>query len=102
MLKRLVLASLAFFPVLPAFAASDDAWAEFASEVENSCLEATTGMLENAEVTVDPFGSQSYGLAIVSGEVGEGQTAALVCVFDKQSKAVEVGGELSVTVTPKS
>lgn len=59
-------------------------------------------MLENAQAIVDPFGSESYGLAIVSGEVGEGQAAAIVCVFDKQSKAVRVGGELDVAVRPNS
>tara|TARA_R110002124_G_scaffold109676_26_gene263061 strand:- start:24642 stop:24950 length:309 start_codon:yes stop_codon:yes gene_type:complete len=100
MLKRLVLVSLAFLPALPAFASSDDAWAEFAAEVEQSCLEATSGMLENARATVDPFGSESYGLAIVSGEVGTGHPAAIVCVFDKQTKAVQVGGELDIAVEP--
>ena len=102
MLKRLALISLAFVPALPAAAASGDAWAEFAAEVEQACLKATSGMLENAQAIVDPFGSESYGLAIVSGEVGEGQAAAIVCVFDKQSKAVQVGGELDVAVKPNS
>ena len=99
MLKRLIFASLFILPALPAMAASDDAWAQFAAEVEQGCLTATRGMLENATATVDPFGSESYGLAIVSGEVGEGQPAAVLCVFDKQSKAVQVGGELAITVT---
>ena len=102
MLKRLVFVSLAFLPALPAFAASDDAWAEFAAEVEQSCLQATSGMLENAQAIVDPYGSESYGLAIVSGEVGKGQAAAIVCVFDKQTKAVQIGGELDIAVKPNS
>ena len=102
MLKRLVLVPLAFLPTVQAFAASDDAWAEFAVEVEQSCLEATGSMLENAEAIVDPFGSESYGLAIVSGEVSAGQTAAIVCVYDKQTKTVQIGGELDVAVTPNS
>ncbi len=74
--------------------------AEFAKEVETGCLAATGSMLENATAVVDPFGSENYGLAIVSGEVGEGKPAAILCVFDKKTKAVEIGGELDVMVMP--
>lgn len=83
-----------------AFASSDDAWAEFAAEVETGCLEATTGFFDSASAVVDPFGSESYGLAIVTGETPAGTTASILCVFDKQTKAVEIGGELDVVVTP--
>jgi hypothetical protein len=102
MLKHLVIVSLASLAALPALGASEDAWVEFAAEVEQSCLLATSGLLENAQATVDPFGSESYGLAIVSGDVSVGQTAAIFCVYDKQTKAVQVGGELDVAVTPNS
>ncbi|MET0436704.1 MAG: hypothetical protein ABW043_04355 [Devosia sp.] len=103
MLKPIAVAiSLALLPTLPAMAASGDAWAEFAQEVEQGCLGATEGMLEKATAIVDPFGSEAYGLAIVSGEVGDGQQASILCVFDKQSKAVQIGGELPITVTPNS
>ena len=96
------LVCLAFLPALPAFAASDDAWAEFAAEVKQSCLQATSGILENGRAIVAPFGSERYGLAIVSGEVGQGQAAAIVCVFDKQTKAVQVAGELDFAIEPNS
>ena len=102
MLKRLVLVFLAFLFTMPAFAASDDAWAEFAADVERSCLQATSALLRNAQVIVDPFGSESYGLAMVRGEVGEGQVATVICVFDKQTKAVQIGGELDISVTENS
>lgn len=103
MLKRLAIAVLlTALPAVPSFAASDDAWAAFAAEVEKGCLDATRGMIENAQAIVDPFGSESHGLAIVSGETGAGQASAIICVFDKQSKAVQVGGELDVSVTPNS
>ena len=100
MLKRIILTTLALLPALPASAASDHAWASFSAEVEQACLQATSGMLENTSAVVDPFGSESYGLAIVSGQVGEGHAAAIVCVFDKQTRAVQVGGELDIAVTP--
>lgn len=58
------------FPLMllagPAFGSSDDAWAAFAAEVENTCLGAVGNSMSNASAVVDPFGSQSYGLAIVT------------------------------------
>lgn len=87
---------------VPATASSDAAWEAFATEVEMACLDATRGAIENATAVVDPFGSASFGLAIVTGETSEGRAAAIVCVVDKQSKAVQIGGELDVTVKPNS
>lgn len=95
MIKPLALLAFTLTGIAGASASTDDAWAQFAAEVETACLAATADMLADATAVVDPFGSQSYGLAIVSGEA-----ASIVCVFDKQTKAVEVGGELSVTVSP--
>ena len=59
-------------------------------------------MLRNAQFIVDPFGSESYGLAMVSGEVGEGKVAPVICVFDKQTKAVQIGRELDISVIENS
>ena len=54
---------------------------------------------------MDPYGSESYGLALVSGKAkGAKQTISTICVFDKKTKKAEVGSELSadqVKVTPK-
>ena len=99
MLKYVTAMTIALLGALPALAASGDAWAEFAAKVDDSCVTATSGILENAKAVVDPFGSESYGLAIVTGTVTAGQTAAIVCVFDKQAETVQIGGELNVTVT---
>lgn len=99
MLKYMITMTFALLGALPAFAASDDAWAEFAVKVEQSCVTATSGMLENAKAVVDQFGSESYGLAIVTGTVATGELAAVVCVFDKQAETVQIGGELDVVVT---
>lgn len=95
MLKPFALLAVTLAGIGTAAASSEDAWAEFAAEVEDACRAATTDYFTDAEVVVDPFGSESYGLAIVSGEA-----ASIVCVCDKQTQAVEIGGELSVTVTP--
>ena len=86
--------------VVGATAASGDAWAEFATAVEKGCLDATASFFSDARAVVDPFGSESYGLAIVTGETPAGTTASIVCVFNKQTEAIEIGGELEVVVTP--
>jgi hypothetical protein len=78
-----------------ALAASDDAWEAFRKEVESACLAAAEPLFEAPVARVDPFGSESYGLALVTGKArGADVDIAAICVFDKQSKAVEIGGEL--------
>ncbi len=78
-------------------AASDDAWAEFRQDVETKCLEAARPMFETAGATVDPFGSESYGLALIEGKaVGADAQIASICVYDKREKTVEIGGELAL------
>lgn len=83
----------------PAFGSSDDAWAAFAAEVENACLGAVGNSMSDASAVVDPFGSESYGLAIVSGQVAEDRVASVICVLEKESRAVQIGGELDIAVT---
>ena len=100
MLKTLAAATVIFSATGSAFASSDDAWTEFAAEVEQACRTATTDFFTDAAVVVDPFGSESYGLAVISGDNPAGTTSSIVCVFNKQTKAVEIGGELEVVVTP--
>lgn len=80
-----------------ALATSDDAWEAFRKDVESACLAAAEPLFENPVARVDPFGSESYGLALVTGKArGADVDIAAICVFDKQSKAVEIGGELPV------
>jgi hypothetical protein len=80
---------------VPALGASDDAWEQFRADVEAACLEAAEPLFETAAARVDPFGSESYGLALVTGNA-KGADAAIeaICVYDKKTKAVEIGGEL--------
>ncbi|KKB07703.1 hypothetical protein [Devosia chinhatensis] len=99
MVKPLILLAISLAGVTSALASSDDAWAEFAAEVETACLDATEGVFTEPEAVVDPFGSESFGLAIVSGAFPSGGAGSIVCVFDKQAKTVEIGGELDITVS---
>lgn len=83
----------------PAFGSSDDAWSAFAAEVEDACLVAAGSSITDASVVVDPFGSESYGLAIISGRTANDRIASVICVLDKKTRAVQIGGELDIAVT---
>lgn len=86
---------LALIASLPAQAASDDAWEAFRGEVAAACRAAAEPLFEAPRIRLDPFGSESYGLALVSGKArGADVEIAAICVYDKQTKAVEIGGEL--------
>lgn len=80
----------------PALAASDDAWEAFRADVEAKCLAAAEPLFASATAEVDPFGSESYGLALLTGPAkgAEETTIRAICVYDKQAKTVELGGEL--------
>lgn len=70
----------------PALASSPDAWAEFRVEVRDTCLAAAKAQgMKTPEVIVHPFGSASYGIAVLR----EGDDKR-ICVFNKATKAVEL------------
>jgi hypothetical protein len=94
---RLIMTALAALLAtsLSAAASSDDAWAEFAETVRTQCLTAAAPMLEAAESVVDPFGSENFGLAILTGMAKGGDASvSYICVMDKQTGSVELGSEL--------
>jgi hypothetical protein len=79
-----------------AHASSDEAWAEFASDVEKACITAASSLIDDGRAVVDPFGSEHYGLAVISGRAsGAAAEISTICVYDKQKKTAEVGGEIS-------
>jgi len=96
MLKHLTIAALLALAAAPAYASSEDAWDEFAQEVGEACTAATRETFATPEVVVDPFGSESFGLAVVSGDTVTGERKSIICVFDKETKAVEIGGEIDL------
>jgi hypothetical protein len=78
----------------PALASSEDAWKELRAKVSKSCEKAVAGRLEKAQIDVDPFGSDSYGVAIARGVSTDAKAPrVIVCVFDKRSGKVEASGE---------
>jgi len=105
MTYRNILATLTLLAVAGSVsAASDEAWAQFARTVEEKCLAAAADTIETPRVLVDPFGSERFGLAVVTGKAkGADATISHICVMDKQSETVELGSELSaeqLRVTP--
>ena len=79
---------------LPATASSDAAWEEFRARMKSECQTLAEAELNDVSVRVDPFGSESYGMALVTGHQGE-TPVQRICVMDKQSRKVELGGELA-------
>lgn len=81
--------------VVPAAASSDDAWAEYAEKVRAGCLAAAEPMVTAAEAVIDPFGSESFGLAVLTGKAKGGDaTVSYICVMNKNDGSVEIGSEL--------
>lgn len=78
-------------------ASSSDSWAEFRKDVSRACTAAAKKDLSHVTVTVDPFGSESYGLALVRGKPHRTKVSvSRICVFDKRTQAVELGSELTI------
>jgi hypothetical protein len=79
----------------PALASSDDAWDAFRQDVTTKCTALADGLIDQPKVVVDPFGTESYGVAILSGKAaGADATVSAICVYDKKSQTAEIGGEL--------
>ena len=102
--RRLTATAFVFIPLASsALASSGDAWEEFARDVAAKCTVLAEGRIEQPKVVVDPFGTESYGVAILTGKaVGADAIVSSICVYDKKSQAAEISGELpsdQVTIT---
>lgn len=96
MRRPLLAAFIMGFAALPAAASSDNAWQEFAADVQAKCLAASKDTLEDAKAVVDPTGSEHFGLAILTGTAkGTDTVVSHICVYDKKTKVAELGSELS-------
>ncbi len=84
-------------------ASSPDAWDEFRQEVQQKCAALAEGRIEQPKVVVDPFGTESYGVAILTGKaVGADTVVSSICIYDKKTQGAEISGELpadQVTIT---
>ncbi|OWJ64222.1 hypothetical protein BWR60_25985 [Inquilinus limosus] len=72
------------------------AGADLAKDVEAKCLEAAASKVTMPRIVVDPHGSDHYGLAVVGGKrPGESGGISLICVYDRASRTVELGGPIA-------
>ncbi|QFY59436.1 hypothetical protein FZ934_02680 [Rhizobium grahamii] len=79
-----------------AHASSGDVWQEFATEVQGKCEIAARAAIEFPHAIVDPFGSEHFGVALVTGKPkGANGFVSYFCIFDKRTKDVELGSELN-------
>ncbi len=79
----------------PSAASSPDAWDEFRQKVATNCVAlALAGDFKAATARVDPFGTESYGVALITGTLKQGVgLASVVCVMDKKTGKAELSGE---------
>lgn len=79
------------FAANPVFASSDDAWEEFRKEVSTKMESAIAGTFASHSLFVEPFGSESYGLAIASGVSAGGKEPLTVFgIYRKETKTLEI------------
>ena len=99
--KRILLFGAVTLAANAAQAATPEAWNEFQQAVAEACLAKAEPLFETAAAIVDPFGSESYGLALIQGKArGADAEIAAICVYDKVEKVAEIGGELPMEEAP--
>ena len=72
----------------PALASSDDAWAQFAADVDAACRALVTDP-GTVTISVNPFGSEHYGAAQVTLASDSG-TDRMICIYDKATGQAEL------------
>lgn len=82
--------------IAPAAASSGDAWQRMREKVRSGCLlKASAVGTGNVEILVDPFGTPSFGAAIlIKRGTPKAQSIAWICIMDKKTGTFELGGEL--------
>jgi hypothetical protein len=72
----------------PGLAASPDAWEEFVQKVHAACA-ALVHDPGTVTIEVNPFGSESYGAALVSITTPQA-THRMICILDKVTGRAEL------------
>ncbi len=85
---RLLIAPLLLLPATSAAASTGAAWDAFRQDVRAACRSLAP---QEAAVTVEvnPYGSEHYGVAIVTVDTESG-TDRMICIYDKASHAAEL------------
>lgn len=77
-----------------AAASSEDAWDQFRKDVHDACVALAPKDGETV-IEVNPFGSESYGVALIVHTINDDAAERYVCIYDKQSKKAEITGEFA-------
>ena len=80
---------LAVLAASPAYASSEEAWEEFRAAVETACTALAPAEGETA-IEVNPFGSESYGAALLITTLPDGGADRYVCIYDKKAGKAEL------------
>ncbi len=78
--------------VTPVVATTTDPTVNFSQQVGAACVEAAKGSIGDGQASVDPTGSDSYGLAVVRSSIDP--KLAVICVYDKRTRRVELGSHM--------
>lgn len=83
-----------------AHASSEDSWKAFRADLADACREKVPEGFTVEHMRVDPFGSESYGVAVVQGtSKPDDEAQTLVCVYDKRDKTAEMSGPVTEEVS---
>ncbi|MDO5606617.1 MAG: hypothetical protein Q4G25_15800 [Paracoccus sp. (in: a-proteobacteria)] len=77
----------------PATASSPEAWDEFRKAVLDACTELAAPDAQSPIVAeVNPFGSESFGAALITKGQPDGTVERMICIYDKQDGRAEITG----------
>jgi 3-hydroxymyristoyl/3-hydroxydecanoyl-(acyl carrier protein) dehydratase len=93
-ISGLLMLTGALWPITVAQASPPGEWEKFRTETRQRCVQAlrkssAVGPQDQLDVRVSPFGSESFGAALVAATT-QGGTRRFVCVMDKRSKLTEI------------
>lgn len=95
MLKKISLAILLSSFSFSSSASSPDAWEAFRVKVKANCEAKIKKHLDINTLDIDPYGSESYGVAIATGTIkGERGIFSQVCIFNKVTEKIELSSVL--------
>ncbi len=74
----------------PALASSEEEWLKFRENVSTACL-ALAGELASPEIEVNPFGSATYGVALITTAPTDGSAPeTYACIYGKADGTAEL------------
>lgn len=82
-------AALSLAAPASAWASTEESWQAFRADVLEACTELAPDSGETV-IEVNPFGSESYGAALLITTLPDGAADRYVCIYDKQSGSAEL------------